>query len=160
MQADLLARYKPVIDVNSLIPKLKQLNDSAADALERLSSARHIVLYYEDLVQNRSVSSLCHFMLHCPHMLVVCILDLHLIDVCVVLLVIISIFQKNNYKYELKEIQISVSKISKLYTLSNCVMDLWCYVEGLRPIHNIKFLTVYSTKSDAFNRSTHKIEGN
>lgn len=58
LQAEILARYKPVIDASSLIPRLKQMNAWATDALEQLKSTRHIVLYYEDLVRNSTVSSL------------------------------------------------------------------------------------------------------
>lgn len=53
-EAEILARYKPVLDANSLAVKLKQLDGWAADALERLESTRHIVLYYEDLVRNHT----------------------------------------------------------------------------------------------------------
>ncbi|ONK75655.1 uncharacterized protein A4U43_C03F19160, partial [Asparagus officinalis] len=52
IEANILARYKPVINANLLVRKLKQLNDWASDALVQLNSTRHITVYYEDLIQN------------------------------------------------------------------------------------------------------------
>ncbi|XP_008775528.2 nodulation protein H-like isoform X2 [Phoenix dactylifera] len=52
-EADVLARYKPTINVNSLVPELKQMDKWGADALDYFKSTRHILLYYEDLVNNR-----------------------------------------------------------------------------------------------------------
>ena len=55
MQADVLARYKPMINVSLLIPTLKQADKLTADVLKYFMSTRHMVLYYEDLVQNVTV---------------------------------------------------------------------------------------------------------
>jgi hypothetical protein len=55
-QAEILARYKPTIDVKTLITELKRSDKSAADALTNFKNTRHIVLYYEDVVKNRTVS--------------------------------------------------------------------------------------------------------
>ena len=58
-QADVLARYKPTLNLTLLVPTLKQADKWTVDALKHFKSTRHIVLYYEDLVHNRTVSSLC-----------------------------------------------------------------------------------------------------
>lgn len=54
-QADILAKYKPVINATLLIPNLRQVEETTAKALEYFNSTRHIVLYYEDVVRNRTV---------------------------------------------------------------------------------------------------------
>ncbi|CAL9767146.1 unnamed protein product [Musa acuminata subsp. burmannicoides] len=51
-EADVLARYKPMINTTLLIPELKLTDKWGADALEHFKSTRHILLYYEDLVHN------------------------------------------------------------------------------------------------------------
>ncbi|ONK75656.1 uncharacterized protein A4U43_C03F19170 [Asparagus officinalis] len=51
-EANILARFKPMIDAKMLVPKLKQLHDWVVDALEQLKSNRHMVIYYEDLIRN------------------------------------------------------------------------------------------------------------
>jgi hypothetical protein len=56
LQADVLAQYKPTIDTKSLIAELKRFNELAADALVSFKSIRSIVLYYEDVISNRTVS--------------------------------------------------------------------------------------------------------
>ncbi|KAL2552057.1 P-loop containing nucleoside triphosphate hydrolase superfamily protein [Forsythia ovata] len=53
-EADTLSRYKPVIDLSSLVTDLKQMDKTVLDALEYFSSTRHTILYYEDLVKNRT----------------------------------------------------------------------------------------------------------
>ncbi|KAK6916465.1 hypothetical protein RJ641_019326 [Dillenia turbinata] len=53
-QAEILARYKPFINSTLLIPNLRQVEDMSTQALEYFKSTRHIVVYYEDLVQNRT----------------------------------------------------------------------------------------------------------
>ncbi|KAE8769614.1 nodulation protein H-like [Hordeum vulgare] len=53
-QADVLAQYKPTIDTKSLIAELKRSDKLAADALVRFKKIRSIVLYYEDVVSNRT----------------------------------------------------------------------------------------------------------
>jgi hypothetical protein len=55
-QAEILAKYKSLINTTLLIPSLKQVEDTTAKALEYFKSARHIILYYEDVVKNRRVS--------------------------------------------------------------------------------------------------------
>ncbi|KAH8510833.1 hypothetical protein H0E87_008387, partial [Populus deltoides] len=52
-EAEILAKYKSLINTTLLIPSLKQVEDTTAKALEYFKSARHIILYYEDVVKNR-----------------------------------------------------------------------------------------------------------
>lgn len=64
MQADILAKYKPTINITSLIPELKHVDKFGADSLYYFNSSRHILLYYEDLVNNRTVSSLLLYLVN------------------------------------------------------------------------------------------------
>ncbi|KAA3479660.1 nodulation protein H-like [Gossypium australe] len=54
MQAAALSSYKPIINSTSLISDLKEVEMITARALENFNSTRHMVLYYEDLVTNRT----------------------------------------------------------------------------------------------------------
>ncbi|XP_072958456.1 uncharacterized protein [Typha angustifolia] len=51
-EANVLARYKPTINTTFLISELKHVDEWSTDALENFKSTRHIVFYYEDLVNN------------------------------------------------------------------------------------------------------------
>ncbi|KAG6774005.1 hypothetical protein POTOM_021354 [Populus tomentosa] len=51
-EAKTLAKYKPMINSTLLISDLKEVEITAAKALEYFKSTRHIVLYYEDLIKN------------------------------------------------------------------------------------------------------------
>ncbi|XP_052194318.1 uncharacterized protein LOC127802516 isoform X2 [Diospyros lotus] len=53
-EAEILARYKPTINTTLLIPNLRQVQEMTAKALEYFKSTRHIILYYEDIIKNRS----------------------------------------------------------------------------------------------------------
>lgn len=53
-EAKILARYKPTINSTILVSTLKQTNQMAVDALEYFKSTQHIVLYYEDLINNHT----------------------------------------------------------------------------------------------------------
>ncbi|KAI4295630.1 hypothetical protein L6164_035654 [Bauhinia variegata] len=53
-EAEILAKYKPVINTTLLISQLKQVNDTTAKALEYFKSIRRIIVYYEDVVKNRT----------------------------------------------------------------------------------------------------------
>ncbi|KAM7470671.1 hypothetical protein LguiA_008854 [Lonicera macranthoides] len=53
-EAEILASYKPVINTTLLIPHLRQVEEMVTKALEYFKSTRHIVLYYEDIVKNRT----------------------------------------------------------------------------------------------------------
>uniref|UniRef100_A0ACD5V8C6 Uncharacterized protein n=1 Tax=Avena sativa TaxID=4498 RepID=A0ACD5V8C6_AVESA len=55
VQVDVLARYRPTtIDTKSLIAELKRSDKLATDALVSFKKIRNIVLYYEDVVSNRT----------------------------------------------------------------------------------------------------------
>ncbi|KAK3222407.1 hypothetical protein Dsin_009432 [Dipteronia sinensis] len=53
-EAETLSSYKPVINSTSLISDLKEVEVTANKALKYFNSTRHIILYYEDLVMNRT----------------------------------------------------------------------------------------------------------
>lgn len=53
-EAEILAKYKPTLNSTLLIKNLKQVNDTTTKALESFKSTRHIMLYYEDVVKNRT----------------------------------------------------------------------------------------------------------
>ncbi|XVF45170.1 hypothetical protein PTKIN_Ptkin02bG0183400 [Pterospermum kingtungense] len=53
-EAEILASYKPVINATLLIPNLRQVEETTKKALEYFKSTRHIILYYEDVVKNRT----------------------------------------------------------------------------------------------------------
>ncbi|KAG2592224.1 nodulation protein H-like isoform X1 [Panicum virgatum] len=53
-EAEILAQYKPTIDRKMLITELKRSDKLASDALVNFKNTRHIVLYYEDVVRNRT----------------------------------------------------------------------------------------------------------
>ncbi|CAN1307354.1 hypothetical protein LINPERPRIM_LOCUS27058 [Linum perenne] len=53
-EAEILASYKPFMNATLLIDKLKQVENTTAQALEYFKSTRHMVLYYEDIVKNRT----------------------------------------------------------------------------------------------------------
>ena len=55
LQAEILASYKPVINSSNLIRELKQVQKTMNRALECFNSTRRIVLYYEDVLKNRTV---------------------------------------------------------------------------------------------------------
>ncbi|KAK6773092.1 hypothetical protein RDI58_028330 [Solanum bulbocastanum] len=51
-EAKVLAKYKPVVNMSLLIPNLRNAQRKANRSLECFKSTRHILLYYEDIVQN------------------------------------------------------------------------------------------------------------
>ncbi|KAL5777839.1 hypothetical protein ACOSP7_010765 [Xanthoceras sorbifolium] len=53
-EAKILAKYKPTLNSTLLLPELKQVEQTAAKAIEYFNSTRHIVLFYEDLIHNRA----------------------------------------------------------------------------------------------------------
>ncbi|XP_066352322.1 uncharacterized protein [Miscanthus floridulus] len=54
-EAEILAQYKPTIDKKTLITELKRSDKLASDALVNFKNTRHVVLYYEDVVSNRTM---------------------------------------------------------------------------------------------------------
>ncbi|GAB2259846.1 hypothetical protein Droror1_Dr00010701 [Drosera rotundifolia] len=67
-EAAALSKYKPYINPASLISELQQMGLTAARALECFHDARHIVLYYEDLVRNSTKLVDVQDFLVLPHM--------------------------------------------------------------------------------------------
>lgn len=62
-EAEVLARYKPFIDAKTLIPNLTKVEDTTTKALEYFKSTRHILLYYEDVIKNRTkLAEVQHFL--------------------------------------------------------------------------------------------------
>lgn len=53
-EAEILARYKPTINTTLIIPNLRQVEEMTAQAIQYFNSTRHIVLYYEDIIKNRT----------------------------------------------------------------------------------------------------------
>ncbi|KAL8058835.1 hypothetical protein ABFS82_03G046000 [Erythranthe guttata] len=53
-EAQVLAKYKPALNVTVLVSHLRGTEQMVARALERFKSTRHIVLYYEDIVTNQT----------------------------------------------------------------------------------------------------------
>lgn len=56
MQAEILASYKPKLNVKRLISTLDHVERLVANTLQNFKGTRHMVVYYEDLVQNQTVS--------------------------------------------------------------------------------------------------------
>ncbi|CAJ1942779.1 unnamed protein product [Sphenostylis stenocarpa] len=53
-EADTLSKYKPIINSTSLLADLKDMEMRTAKALEYFNITRHMILYYEDLIRNRT----------------------------------------------------------------------------------------------------------
>ncbi|KAL2346385.1 hypothetical protein Fmac_000385 [Flemingia macrophylla] len=54
-EAEILANYKPRINVTLLIPELNLTKETTTKAITYFKNTRHIVLYYEDLINNRTI---------------------------------------------------------------------------------------------------------
>ncbi|XP_073276661.1 uncharacterized protein [Primulina huaijiensis] len=52
--AQVLARYKPTLNVTVLLSDLKAASQTVAKALEYFKTTRHILLYYEDILTNHT----------------------------------------------------------------------------------------------------------
>ncbi|KAK4258749.1 hypothetical protein QN277_005162 [Acacia crassicarpa] len=66
-EAETLAKYKPTINTTSLISELRQVNETTTKALEYFKNTRHIVIYYEDVVRNRTKLADVQDFLKVPH---------------------------------------------------------------------------------------------
>ncbi|KAK4262278.1 hypothetical protein QN277_027860 [Acacia crassicarpa] len=53
-EADTLAKYKPTLNSSSLLADLREMEMKTTMALEYFNSTRHMLLYYEDLMSNRT----------------------------------------------------------------------------------------------------------
>ncbi|KAK3000086.1 hypothetical protein RJ639_023687 [Escallonia herrerae] len=67
-EANTLSSYKPSVNSASLITDLKQMELIAVKALEYFRSTRHITLYYEDLLKNRTILQDVQNFLRLPQM--------------------------------------------------------------------------------------------
>ena len=56
LQAKILAKYKPKINATLMIKELKEAKDTSRRAIEYFKTTRHIVIYYEDVINNRTVT--------------------------------------------------------------------------------------------------------
>ncbi|KAK9946560.1 hypothetical protein M0R45_012020 [Rubus argutus] len=54
LEAQILATYKPKLNAALLIPQLKQDEATAAKAMQYFKTTRHIVVYYEDVINNKT----------------------------------------------------------------------------------------------------------
>lgn len=66
-EAEILASYKPTVDTQSLVPNLKQVDDMVTKALEYFKSTRHVILYYEDIIKNKTKLMDVQDFLRVPH---------------------------------------------------------------------------------------------
>lgn len=53
-EAEILAQFRPTINTTLLIPNLRQVEEMTTKALEYFKSIRHIIVYYEDILKNRT----------------------------------------------------------------------------------------------------------
>ncbi|KAJ1297021.1 hypothetical protein BS78_01G346200 [Paspalum vaginatum] len=56
-EAEILARFKPKMDVSTLIPRIRDAEHSMRTCLGRFSNTRHMILYYEDVIRNKNALS-------------------------------------------------------------------------------------------------------
>uniref|UniRef100_A0A0D9VUA4 Uncharacterized protein n=1 Tax=Leersia perrieri TaxID=77586 RepID=A0A0D9VUA4_9ORYZ len=56
-EADILARFKPKLDVPTLIPSIRAAEQSVRTCLDHFSSTRHMILYYEDVIRDQNALS-------------------------------------------------------------------------------------------------------
>uniref|UniRef100_A0ACD5UJ19 Uncharacterized protein n=1 Tax=Avena sativa TaxID=4498 RepID=A0ACD5UJ19_AVESA len=53
-EAEILAKFKPELDVSTLISNIRDVEKYMGDCLDRFNMTRRMVLYYEDLISNRN----------------------------------------------------------------------------------------------------------
>ncbi|VAH18961.1 unnamed protein product [Triticum turgidum subsp. durum] len=56
-EAEILARFKPDLDVSSLIPSMRSAEQSMDACLRRFRATRHMILYYEDVIRDDNALS-------------------------------------------------------------------------------------------------------
>jgi hypothetical protein len=52
LQAEILARFRPELEVSSLIPSIRDAEQSMDACLRQFRATRHMILYYEDLIRD------------------------------------------------------------------------------------------------------------
>ncbi|BAH92162.1 Os03g0363950 [Oryza sativa Japonica Group] len=67
-EADILARFKPKLDVPTLIPNIRSAEQSITTCLDHFSSTRHMILYYEDVIRDQNALSRVQEFLGVPAM--------------------------------------------------------------------------------------------
>ncbi|XP_057986853.1 uncharacterized protein LOC110664335 isoform X2 [Hevea brasiliensis] len=67
VEAKILAKYKPRLNTSTLLSELKHVDDRAIRAIKYFKSTRHIVVYYEDVVSNRTKLKEVQEFLRLPH---------------------------------------------------------------------------------------------
>ncbi|CAN6443447.1 unnamed protein product [Victoria cruziana] len=61
-EAEVLALYRPVINTVNLLTNLKSVEKVMEDSLKFFNSTRHILLYYENLINNQDLSAVQKFL--------------------------------------------------------------------------------------------------
>uniref|UniRef100_A0ACD5XLR6 Uncharacterized protein n=1 Tax=Avena sativa TaxID=4498 RepID=A0ACD5XLR6_AVESA len=56
-EAEILARFRPEVDVSSLIPSIRDAEQSMEACLRQFRATRHMILYYEDLIRDDNALS-------------------------------------------------------------------------------------------------------
>ena len=56
-QAEILAKFKPHLDLSTLITNIRNIEKAIRDCLDHFKSTRHMILYYEDIISNSNVLS-------------------------------------------------------------------------------------------------------
>ncbi|KAL6841786.1 hypothetical protein ACP4OV_028298 [Aristida adscensionis] len=51
-EAEVLAKFKPELDISTLIKNIRNVEKSIRDCLEHFNSTRHMTLFYEDIIGN------------------------------------------------------------------------------------------------------------
>ncbi|KAH7427562.1 hypothetical protein KP509_10G049300 [Ceratopteris richardii] len=65
-EADLLAAYKPIVNLTSLIPYMERIEQIMMDAQLTFNGTRHMILFYEDLMKRPSALKRVQKFLHLP----------------------------------------------------------------------------------------------
>jgi hypothetical protein len=53
-EAEILARFKPKMDVSTLIPSIRNAEHSMRTCLGRFRKTHHMILYYEDVIRDKN----------------------------------------------------------------------------------------------------------
>uniref|UniRef100_A0ACD5WZ60 Uncharacterized protein n=1 Tax=Avena sativa TaxID=4498 RepID=A0ACD5WZ60_AVESA len=56
-EAEILARFRPEVEVSSLIPSIRDAEQSVEACLRQFRATRHMILYYEDLIRDDNALS-------------------------------------------------------------------------------------------------------
>ncbi|KAL6657078.1 hypothetical protein ACP70R_004858 [Stipagrostis hirtigluma subsp. patula] len=65
-EAEILAKFKPELDISTLITNIRNVEKSIRDCLRYFNSTRHMVLYYEDIISNSNALSQVQEFLRVP----------------------------------------------------------------------------------------------